>query len=36
MINKYFLEALDRSLKDILDSDAPLGGKVIILGGDFR
>jgi len=35
MINRYVLEALDRSLKDILDSDAPFGGKVIILGGDF-
>ncbi|XP_027941254.1 uncharacterized protein LOC114195057 [Vigna unguiculata] len=36
MINRYVLEALNQTLKDILDSDAPFGGKVIILGGDFR
>ena len=36
MTNRYALEALDRSLKDILDCDAPFGGKVMILGGDFR
>jgi len=35
MINIYVLEALDWSLKDILDSDARFRGKVIILGGDF-
>ncbi|XP_068464800.1 uncharacterized protein [Phaseolus vulgaris] len=36
MTNRYALEALDRSLKDILDCDAPFEGKVMILGGDFR
>jgi len=36
MTNKYCLEALDQTLKDILDSDAPFGGKVMIIGGDFR
>jgi len=36
MTIKYCLEALDRTLKDILDSDAPFGGKVMIMGGDFR
>jgi len=36
MINRYCLEALDRRLKDILDRDAPFGGKVMIMGGDFR
>jgi len=36
MVNRYVLEALDRSLRDILDSDAPFGGKRIILGCDFR
>ena len=36
MTNRYCLEALDRTLKDILDCDAPFGGKVMIMGGDFR
>jgi len=36
MTNRYYLEALDRTLKDILDCDAPFGGKVMIMGGDFR
>jgi len=36
MTNRYALEALDRSLRDILDCDAPFGGKVMILGGGFR
>ncbi|KAK7391490.1 hypothetical protein VNO78_19906 [Psophocarpus tetragonolobus] len=36
MINRYALEALNRSLRDLLNLDAPFGGKVMILGGDFR
>jgi len=36
MTNKYCLEALDRTLKDVLDCDAPFGGKVMIMGGYFR
>jgi len=36
MTNIYCSEALDRTLKDILDCDAPFGGKVMIMGGDFR
>jgi len=35
MTNIYCLEALDRTLKDILDCDAPFGGKIMIMGGDF-
>nr|KYP34780.1 Uncharacterized protein 030L family [Cajanus cajan] len=35
MTNRYAFEALDRSLKDILDCNAPFGGKIMILGGDF-
>jgi len=31
MTNIYCLEALDRTLKDILDCDAPFGGKVMIM-----
>ncbi|GAU49645.1 hypothetical protein TSUD_407820 [Trifolium subterraneum] len=36
MTNRYCLEALDKSLKDVLYSNAPFGGKVMIMGGDFR
>ncbi|PNX61002.1 ATP-dependent DNA helicase PIF1, partial [Trifolium pratense] len=36
MTNRYCLEALDKSLKDVLNSNAPFGGKVMIMGGDFR
>jgi len=36
MTNKYSLEALDHSLKDILDCHAPFGRKVMILGRDFH
>lgn len=35
MTNRYALEALDHSLKDILDCDVPFGGKVMVLGGNF-
>ncbi|KAI5407159.1 hypothetical protein KIW84_053420 [Lathyrus oleraceus] len=36
MTNKNCLEALDRSLQDICSNNAPFGGKVLIMGGDFR
>ncbi|XP_019447295.1 PREDICTED: uncharacterized protein LOC109350519 [Lupinus angustifolius] len=36
MVNRYALEAVDRTLRDIIGCDAPFGGKVVILGGDFR
>ncbi|XP_019433302.1 PREDICTED: uncharacterized protein LOC109340169, partial [Lupinus angustifolius] len=36
MVNKYALEAIDQTLRDIIGCDAPFGGKVVILGGDFR
>lgn len=42
MINKWAFEAFDRTLKDInssVDPDSstkPFGGKVVVLGGDFR
>ena len=36
MTNKFSLEAVDRSLRDLRDCDAPFGGVVLILGGDFR
>ncbi|XP_057415223.1 uncharacterized protein LOC130710086 [Lotus japonicus] len=42
MLNKYCFEALDRTLNDIMRHDmacneyVPFGGKVVVLGGDFR
>lgn len=36
MTNKNCLEALDRSLQDICSNNAPFGGQVLIMGGDFR
>jgi len=36
MTNICCLEALDQTLKDYLDCDAPFGGKVMIMCGDFR
>ena len=36
MINQRALESLDRTLKDIMKVNLPFGGKVLILGGDFR
>ncbi|XP_057426479.1 uncharacterized protein LOC130719899 [Lotus japonicus] len=42
MLNKHCFEALDRSLNDIMKTqfthgyDIPFGGKVVVLGGDFR
>jgi ATP-dependent DNA helicase PIF1 len=42
MTNKIVFEALDRTLHDILSTHSvekivlPLGGKVIVLGGDLR
>ncbi|XP_016164428.1 ATP-dependent DNA helicase PIF2-like [Arachis ipaensis] len=41
MLNKFCFEALDKCLKDVLrfnhgyNPDAPFGGKVVVLGGDF-
>ena len=35
MAKRYAFEALDRILKDILQCDAPFGGKVMIMGEDF-
>ena len=36
MLHRYLLEALDRTLKDIIGSDKPFGGKIVICSGDFR
>ena len=37
MIKKQAVEALDNSLRDIMDRpDLPFGGKTVVFGGDFR
>ena len=42
MTQKYYFEALDRTMRGILrfsnplSMDQPFGGKVVVLGGDFR
>ncbi|XP_022873152.1 ATP-dependent DNA helicase PIF1-like [Olea europaea var. sylvestris] len=36
MVNRCTIEAVDRMLRDITDSNLPFGGKVIVFGGDFR
>ena len=37
MLNKYLLEAMDRTLRDLMQKpDVPFGGKVIVIAGDFK
>ncbi|GMF46096.1 unnamed protein product [Phytophthora fragariaefolia] len=37
MTHQHAFEAVDRTLQDIMDNDQePLGGKVLVLSGDFR
>jgi hypothetical protein len=36
MMNKHAYGAIDKSLRDITGVDEPFGGKVVVLGGDFR
>ena len=36
MAPRYALEIMDRALKDIMSNDLLFGGKIVILGGDFR
>ncbi|KAG6721278.1 hypothetical protein I3842_03G105100, partial [Carya illinoinensis] len=36
MCGKYSIEAVDKMLQDINDTNLPFGGKVIVFGGDFR
>lgn len=36
MVHKGHLEAVDRSLRDILGKDEPMGGLTFVLAGDFR
>ena len=36
MLDRYLLEALHRTLQDLMGNDRPFGGKIVILAGDFR
>ncbi|KAL3038294.1 hypothetical protein AAZX31_01G123700 [Glycine max] len=36
MCHKFAFEALDKSLKDIMQKNLPFGGKIMVFGGDFR
>ena len=36
MAHRFLLEALDRSLRDIMNNNLLFGGKSLILAGDFR
>ena len=37
MLDRYQLEAMDRTLRDLMDKpDLPFGGKTVVLTGDFR
>jgi ATP-dependent DNA helicase PIF1 len=36
MSHRYALEAIDRTLRDLMDNDLPFGGKIMLLTGDFR
>jgi hypothetical protein len=36
MQHKFTFEAVDRTLRDLTQVDKPFGGKVVVMGGDFR
>ena len=36
MAPRHALEIVDRTLKSIMNNDLPFGGKIMVLGGDFR
>lgn len=36
MLSKHALHAIDRILREIMRNDVPFGGKVFVVGGDFR
>ena len=36
MISADILHVIDRTLREIMQADAPFGGKIMLLGGDFR
>ena len=36
MAHRHAFEAVDKTLRDLTNLDEPFGGKIVILGGDFR
>jgi len=36
MAPRYALKIMDRTLRDITNNDLPFGGKIALLGGDFK
>lgn len=36
MAPRYALELMDHLLQDLMQNNIPFGGKIVILGGDFR
>ena len=36
MARRFTFEAVDRTLRDILENDSPFGGITVVFGGDFR
>jgi hypothetical protein len=36
LAHKHCIEAVDRTLRDIMEKDQPLGGIFVLFGGDFR
>ena len=35
MQHKYAVDAVDRTLRDLLDNNSPFGGITVLFGGDF-
>ena len=36
MMHKHNYEALDRTMRDLMKCEFPFGGKVVVIGGDFK
>jgi hypothetical protein len=36
MVPKFAMEIIDRKLKELMGNNLPFGGKIMIIGGDFR
>ena len=36
MTHKFLFDAIDRTLRDIMENEKPFGDKVFVMGGDFR
>ena len=36
MAKRQAIEALDRTMQDIIEENFPFGGKIMLFGGDFR